>query len=66
MVRETSAMIRCRTAPSSLSDVTAANTRASIQSGKLLLPMKVTTSASIEQLVFLLQFGETVTITLQQ
>jgi hypothetical protein len=49
-----------------LSDVAAANTRASIQSGKLLLPMKVTTSASIEQLVFLLQFGETVTITLQQ
>lgn len=44
--------------------VESANTRAEIQRGELKIPMQVTTSAGIEKLVFLLQFGETVTVKL--
>lgn len=49
-----------------LGAIPTANTRAGIQRGELLLPLKVETSAAIEKLVFLFQFGETVTVTLQQ
>lgn len=47
----------------SLGSVESANTRAEIQRGELKLPLQVTTSAGIEKLIFLFQFGETVTVT---
>lgn len=50
----------------SLGSVQSANTRAEIQRGELKIPLQVTTSAGIEKLVFLFQFGETVTVALQQ
>lgn len=49
-----------------LGTIPSANTRAGIQRGELLLPLQVETSASIEKLVFLFQFGETVSVKLVQ
>ena len=48
-----------------LGRVNDANTRAEIARGELKLPLQVQTSAGIEKLVFLFQFGPTVSVTAQ-
>lgn len=42
-----------------------ANTRAEIKSGELKVPLQVELSSGIEKLIFLVQYGQTVSITLQ-
>lgn len=49
-----------------LGSVASANRAADIQAGDLRIPLQVKLSAGIERLVFLIQYGQTVSVSLQQ